>query len=282
MPAFQCERQTAELQKKRDKLLSLRQSLTPSGKGKGKRKNSIDHTTASSTSAALDDVSAQLDAAGAARVSSSVLRQLIINYLNMQVLKGEDESALSARQYDLCSWLNESKTHELAMKKAEAEQKGADASMIALADISPAFERELDACQLNWEPPAKPASAGAASLAASSSAAAPAASMLVARDVAINMARQLALDRKTSVLHVHSRILDSLCARCNDAAPTCRATAVAALANMVRVDPLVLQVSITTRALASCALRRYERFRSDNLIVRVLRFTPFVIARILA
>jgi hypothetical protein len=104
--------------------------------------------------------------------------------------------------------------------------------------------------------------------------------MLVARDVAINMARQLALDRKTSVLHVHSRILDSLCARCNDAAPTCRATAVAALANMVRVDPLVLQVSITTRPLPHVCLGGTNGLDLTHCSCALLHL--FVIVRTLA
>jgi len=238
---MECERQREELQRKRDKVLAAREALsdTSSTPKKGKHKKSAssvsdaDRSAAAAVDASLADVTEQLDAAGAARVSASVLRQLLLNYLNAQVLASDDESPLYARQYDLCNWLHQAHEQEAALKKKQTEEAQ---SSVPVSDVSPAFERDLEACQLNWEPPVKtPNNALPAS-------GAPTKTVLIARDAACSMGRQLSLDRGLgSVLKWPSRILDSLCARCSDPLPGCRAVAVAAIADMVRVDQTVLK-----------------------------------------
>jgi hypothetical protein len=253
---LQCDREREELQRRREKVLALRESLTsgstPKSKAKHKKSASVSSdpdrsAAAAAAAAALADVEERLDAAGTARVSASVLRQLILNFLNAQVLTSDDETPLYARQYDLCLWLHHANEHEQALKKKQAEDRAAQAAAPSASDISPAFERDLEACQLNWEPPSKNRNGLSG---ASASAAAPNQAMLIDRAAASAMSRQLSLERGSSVLKWSSRILDSLCARCNDPVPACRATAVAAIADMVRVDQAVLKVSLVQQLLA--------------------------------
>jgi hypothetical protein len=246
----QCDRQTSELQRRREKLVALRESLTDNGgkSSKAKKKAGIsEHESAASAaaSASLEDVTQQLDAAGTARVSASVLRQLVINHLNALVQQSsEDETALYARQYDLTTWLTQAVEHEQALgKRREAEHKGKDAGIHSSSEVSPSFQRDLEACQLNWDPPSKNTGVRSVSVNGSPTGS-DAKTLLISRDVAVNMSRQLAFDRPNSVLKWASRVLESLTARCNDPAPTCRAAAVAAIADMVRIDSLVLKVSI--------------------------------------
>ena len=239
---MECDRQTKELQARREKLVARREASTaastPSSKSKGHKKHdSGDITAARRAQAALAAFDEQLQSAGAdgvARVSASVLRQLLINYLNAAVVTGNDKTFLTSRQYDLCTWLAYDRDAEVARRKTEEEKE--DISIAALAlEVSPQFERDLDMCQLNWDPPA--------AAAASSAAAAPSSSakcILITHDVAVNMSRQLSWDRSQSVLKYHNRIIDSLCARCYDPAPGCRKAAVDSLADLIRVDPQML------------------------------------------
>src|SRR5205823_1132348 len=90
------------------------------------------------------------DADGVARVSSSVLRQLLINYLNAAVVTGNDKTFLTSRQYDLCAWLAQDRDAELQRrKKAALEERKEDLSPVELAaDISPSTRSALDAAIL--------------------------------------------------------------------------------------------------------------------------------------
>lgn len=249
---MECDRQTKELQARREKIVAMREatsaasSSTPASKKKGhKKQDSTDSLAERRAQAALAAVDEQLQSAGAdgvARVSASVLRQLLINYLNAAVVTGNDKTFLTSRQYDLCTWLAQDRDAEVARRRTE--EKKEDVSIAALAlDISPQFERDLDACQLNWDPPAASTAAASVAAAGSAAAAAPSAAakcILITHDVAVNMSRQLSWDRAQSVLKYHNRIIDSLCARCFDPAPGCRKAAVDSLADLIRVDPQML------------------------------------------
>jgi len=242
--------------------VALRQSLIHSSGSKKKKATTHvsehESAAAAAASASLEDVAQQLDAAGTARVSASVLRQLLINYLNAQVIYGEDEAALYARQYDLTTWLQQAV--ELETKKSEAEQNGAMAA--SAHQVSPAFQRDLEACQLNWDPPAPNSSGSATS---------DPRTLMISRDMALTMSRQLALDRSHSVLKWAPRVLDSLCARCNDATPAHRTAAVHAIGDMMRVDSTVLKVGrsrhervCTFSALLTCLCQLCVCFRAAS------------------
>lgn len=237
---LECERQTADLTRKREKLYALTAAATTkkAAKKKGRTESgdgdAIAASHAASTLAELESALPPLDASEAAKVGSSVLRQLLINYLDREIVKSADDALLFARQFDLCSWLQQAKVAD-----AEAKKSSPTATSSVVTSASPSFERDLELVQINLEPPTFGSSAVVAPSGSPSMSSATAA--WVTREMVMRISRQLSSERATGLLQLYARIVISLCARCKDASPLFRSTAVSAIADLVRVDPVILK-----------------------------------------
>jgi len=197
-------------------------------------------------------------------VSSSVLRQICINYLNhawlqqqQQQQQQESTTLLAARQYDLATWLREAQEaeDEHQPQSSNTASGGSAAPSSNASRISAVFEREIEMCQQNFEPPRTYAAAfsndGSSSSSnmshatkpGSMSVSAPSSTpsmLLVNSDEFTRMSRQLSANRRESILHLTNGLIARLCLSCEDASPKVRAAAVSALSNIIRVQPTLL------------------------------------------
>jgi hypothetical protein len=267
---MECARQTKELMHKREKLNALAASATASESGsssskkKKARSSSLTSahaalTTASSLLSELESELPSLDSHESAKVGSAVLRQLLMNYLDKEIVGSGEETMLFARQYILCSWMHQAKMADdqrRAVEARNAEKAGATPAAAAISSalsttVSPSFERDLSLVQLNFEP-ARSSATAKLDIASSAAASSHAGSLLppemagaqrkwINREMIVRIGRQLSAEKPMSLQHLPVRILVALCNRCSDPSPKFRSCAVSAVADLVRVDPIVLK-----------------------------------------